>query len=68
MLEPVIFFFVSLARVGVWLLFNRLLALLVALFYVIREFDMLLHRTCKFPVDLLKYIIKLLNLILLSIS
>lgn len=42
MLEPVIFFFVSLARVGVWLLFNRLLALLVALFYVIREFDMLL--------------------------
>ena len=36
-----IFFFVFLARAGVWLLFNGLLALL---FYVIREFDKFLHR------------------------
>ena len=38
------FFFVLLARVGVWLLFNGLLALLFSLFYVIREFDKFLHR------------------------
>ena len=44
MLEPVIFFFVSLARVGVWLLFNALLVLLFSLFFVILESDMLLHR------------------------
>ena len=50
MLEPVIFFFVFLARAGVWLLFNGLLALLFSLFYLIWEFDMtfLLHRRCKF--------------------
>ena len=39
MLAPVIFFFVSLARVGVWLLYNGLLVLLFSLFYVILEFD-----------------------------
>ena len=33
------FFFVLLARSGVWLLFNGLWALLFSLFYVIREFD-----------------------------
>ena len=38
------FFFVFLARAGVWLLFNGLLALLFSLFYVIREFDKFLHR------------------------
>ena len=38
------FFFVLLARSGVWLLFNGLLALLFSLFYVIREFDKFLHR------------------------
>ena len=39
MLEPVIFFFVSLARVGVWLSFNGLLVLSFSLFCVILEFD-----------------------------
>ena len=34
-----IFFFVLLARAGVCLLVNDLLALLFSLFYVIREFD-----------------------------
>ena len=34
-----IFSFVSLARAGVWILFNGLLALLVSLVYVIREFS-----------------------------
>ena len=38
------FFFVSLARAGVRLLFNGLLALLFSLFYVIREFERFLHR------------------------
>ena len=38
------FFFVLLARSGVWLLFNGLWALLFSLFYVIREFDKFLHR------------------------
>ena len=38
------FFFVSLARAGVWLLFIGLLALLLSLFYVIREFHRFLHR------------------------
>ena len=38
------FFFVLLACVGVWLLFNSLLALLFSLFYVICEFDKFLHR------------------------
>ena len=38
------FVFVSLARAGVCLLFNGLLALLLSLFYVIREFDRFLHR------------------------
>ena len=38
------FFFVFLARAGVWLLFNGLSALLFSLFYLIREFDMFLHR------------------------
>ena len=38
------FFFVFLARAGVWVLFNGLLALLFSLFYVIREFDKFLHR------------------------
>ena len=38
------FFFVSLARAGIWLLFNALSALLFSLFYVIREFDRFLHR------------------------
>ena len=38
------FFFVSLARAGVWLLFNGLLAPLFSLFYVICEFDRFLHR------------------------
>ena len=37
-------FFVLLARVGVWLLFNSLLAILFSLFHVIREFDKFLHR------------------------
>ena len=37
-------FFVFLARAGVWLLFNGLIALLFSLFYVIREFDKFLHR------------------------
>ena len=38
------FFFVLLACVGVWLLFNGLLALLFSLFYVICKFDKFLHR------------------------
>ena len=38
------FFFVLLARSGVWLLFNGLWTLLFSLFYVIREFDKFLHR------------------------
>ena len=38
------FFFVSLARTGVWLLFNGLLALLFSLFYVVCEFDRFSHR------------------------
>ena len=33
-----------LARAGVWVSFNGLLALLFSLFYVIREFDKILHR------------------------
>ena len=37
------FFFVFLARAGVWVLFNGLLAPFF-LFYVIREFDKFLHR------------------------
>ena len=57
MLEPVIFFFVSLARVGVWLLYNGLLVLLFSLFYVILEFDIICcYCTWKIPVDLLKHI------------
>ena len=36
-------FSVSLARAGVWLLFNDLLALSFSLFYVIREFDRFLQ-------------------------
>ena len=39
-----IFSFFFLARTGVWLLFNGVLALLFSLFYVIREFDKFLHR------------------------
>ena len=35
------FYFVFLARPGVWLLFNGLWSLLFSLFYVIREFDKL---------------------------
>ena len=42
------FFFVFLARAGVWLLFNGLLALLFSLFYVICEFDKFLHRGWAF--------------------
>ena len=38
------FFFVLLARSGVWLLFNGLLALLFSFFEVIREFDKFLYR------------------------
>ena len=38
------FFFVFLARAGVCLLFNSLLALLFSLFNIIREFDKFLHR------------------------
>ena len=38
------FFFVFLARAGVWVLFNGLSALLFSLFDVIREFDKFLHR------------------------
>ena len=38
------FFFVSLARAGVWLLFNGLLALLFSFFHVICEFDRFLHQ------------------------
>ena len=34
-----IFFYVLLARAGVWLLFNGLLALLFSFFYIIHEFD-----------------------------
>ena len=56
MLEPVIYFFVSLARVGVWLLYNGLLVLLFSLFYVILEFDINYVVTSKIPVDLLKHI------------
>ena len=37
------FIFVWLARAGVWLLFNGLVALLFSLFCVIREFDRFLH-------------------------
>ena len=37
-------FSASLARAGVWLLLNGLLALLFSLFYVIREFDRFLHQ------------------------
>ena len=36
--------FLSLARTGVWLLFNSLWALLLSLLYVIREFNRFIHR------------------------
>ena len=39
-----IYFFVSKAPASVWFLFNGILALLVSLFYVIREFDRFLHQ------------------------
>ena len=38
------FFFVLLARFGVWILFNGLWARLFSLFYVIHELDKFLHR------------------------
>ena len=49
------FFFVFLARAGVWVLFNGLLALLFSLFYVIREFDKFLHWGWAQTVNYLKF-------------